>query len=341
LRGQPPIPLAVDLKNPKFVGAMEFPYPDLDMRTPYMQNYHLTAQHEVVKNLALQVGYVGKLGRKLVWYRPKNPALYAPGATLANIDQRRIYPGFGNIRGADTLANSSYSALQVELNKRFSRGFSLQGAYTFSRAIDYSSSISLGNTPVPFNLRADRGLADYFAKHIFSFSWIWDLPKLASSPSWLRAIAGSWQVNGLVSARSGMPINILTGTDIALSGTSSQRPNVIGNPLLPSDRPRAEQILTWFDRTAFAQPATGAYGNVGRNALLGPGASTTNAGVFKNFSLPGREGLRLQFRSEFFSLLNSPNFGNPQTQVNAGANMGRITSASGNRVIQFALKLLF
>jgi hypothetical protein len=114
-----------------------------------------------------------------------------------------------------------------------------------------------------------------------------------------------------------------------------------GTPVLSSDRPRGERILTWFDRTAFVSPDAGTYGNVGRNALLGPNFASTNAAVFKYFRLPMHEGLRLQFRSEFFNLLNSVNLGNPNTNIRSGLNTGRITSAGEARVIQFALKVLF
>ena len=148
-------------------------------------------------------------------------------------------------------------------------------------------------------------------------------------------------MNGLVSLRSGTPVNVLTGADNALSGTPNQRPNVTGNPVLPTDRPRGAQILAWFDRTMFAAPAAGAYGNVGRNALIGPSSATTNLALFKSFHIPGREGMRLQFRSEFFNLFNSVNLGNPNATLSSGATMGRITSAAEARVIQFALKFIF
>jgi hypothetical protein len=138
-----------------------------------------------------------------------------------------------------------------------------------------------------------------------------------------------------------MPFNVLLGRDVALSGTPNQRPNVVGEHRLPSDRPRGQKILAWFDRTAFASPATGTYGNVGRNALIGPAFASTNAGIFKHFRLPWREGMRLQFRGEFFNLFNSVNLSSPNAQLSAGANMGRITSAGSARVIQFALKVLF
>ncbi len=342
LRGQPAIPVTINLKDPVFVGKQQIFDLDTSLRSPYVQQFNLNVQRQVVKDLSVQVAYVGKLGRKLMMGLSTNPAVYGPGATLANLDQRRILQPFGNNSKSSSQANSSYSAMQMEVNKRFSKGFSLQGAYTFSRSIDTASAISLGpGAPNVFDLRTQRGLSDFHAKHIGSLSWIWDLPRLTSRDAVLRAIAGGWQVNGIVSGRSGMPVNILVGSDVALSGTSNQRPDAVGNPGLSADRPRAQKILAWFDRGAFARAAAGAYGNAGRNAVIGAPAATTNMGLFKTFDVPGREGLRLQFRSEFFNLFNSVNLGNPNTNLTSGANMGRITSAAEARVIQFALKALF
>jgi hypothetical protein len=284
---------------------------------------------------------VGKVGRKLIMSVAANPALFGPGATVANINQRRIYQPYGNLDRITSQGNSSYNALQIEVNKRYSRNFSLKGAYTFSRSIDMHSGTSIGaGTPNVFDLSTQVGLSDFNAKHIASFSWIWDMPRLAGSPLALRAVLGGWQFNGLVTARTGLPLNVVAGRDVALSGTSNQRPDVIGEHRLPDDRPRGEKILAWFNRSAFAFPANGTFGNVGRNALTAPGVSSTNLGLFKNIPLR-REGLNLQFRSEFFNVLNQVNLGNPNTQLTAGANMGRITSAGEARVIQFALKVLF
>jgi hypothetical protein len=342
LRGQAPIPVSVNLKDPQFTGLQQIFYPDPGLRTPYVQHVNLNVQREVVRDLVVQVGYVGKIGRKLIMGYASNPALFAPGATLGNLDSRRIDRSFGSNTLASTRANSSYNALQVEVNKRFSHSFSVQGAYTFSRALDMASANSIGAAvPYVFDLRTQWGPADFQSKHIASFSWIWDLPRLESWHVVARGVAGGWQVNGLVTARSGRPLNMLTGADIALSGTTNQRPNVIGEHRLPDNRSRGDQILAWFNPAAFAQPAAGSYGYVGRNALLGPGAGAANLGLFKNFALPGREGLRLQFRSEFFNVTNAVRLGSPNTTVNAGSRLGRITSASGARVIQFALKMLF
>jgi outer membrane receptor protein involved in Fe transport len=342
LRGQPAIPLTIDLTNPRFVGLQEIFYPDPSLVSPYIQQFNLNVQREVVKDLVVQVAYVGKIGRKLLMGISTNPAVFAPGATVANINDRRLIPGFGNLQSISSRANSTYHAFQLEATKRLSRGFSVQGAYTWSKSLDQASAIALGAAvPNVFDMRSQWGRSDFDARHVMALSWIWDLPAFTASPSAVRWIAGGWQVNGLLMMRTGQPVNILTGQDNALSSTPNQRPNIVGNPNLSPGRSRSELVAAWFDRTAFANPATGTYGNFGRNVLDAPGNFNLNAGVFKSFPIPLREGTRFEFRTEFFSLTNTPTFNNPNNSLSAGANMGRITSAGGARVIQFAGKLLF
>lgn len=343
LRGQPAIPLGINRNDPVFTGIQDLAYPDPNFRTAYVQNYNLNIQRQVSKDLSVQVGYVGRLARKLIMGLAANPAVYGPGATPANLNSRRIHQGFGELRVISSLGNSHYNGLQVEVTKRYSRGFSLQGAYTFSRAIDMKSLVAAvgSQTPNVWDLSTEYGLSDFHAKQVASLSWIWDLPAVSSGPAPVRWLAQGWQVNGLVTYRSGLPLNVLSGRDNALTGTPNQRPDVVGDPHLPSGRPKQEKILSWFNRAAFAHPATGQFGNVGRNALIGPSQAAANLGVFKSFPIPVMEGMRLQFRSEFFNVLNNVNLGNPNMNLTANQNMGRITSAGGARVIQFALKLLF
>jgi hypothetical protein len=147
----------------------------------------------------------------------------------------------------------------------------------------------------------------------------------------------------LIALHTGLPINVTTGADNALTGTPSQRPNQVGSPFISGGRPLSAVLQTYYNPAAFAAPTLGgAYGNVGRNSLVGPGFATTNMGMFKNFSLvPGREDVRLQFRAEFFNLFNRANFSNPGGSLSSGANMFRIGSANDPRIVQFALKILF
>jgi hypothetical protein len=133
------------------------------------------------------------------------------------------------------------------------------------------------------------------------------------------------QWNGLLSARTGLPLNPVIGSDVALSGISNQRPKVVGSMSEPDGRPLSAEIAAWFNAAAFAAPATGTYGNAGRNIMVVPGSATVNAGLFKSFALPFREGMKFQFRIEFFNVLNRVNLGSPNVQI--GGSMGRITSA--------------
>jgi outer membrane receptor protein involved in Fe transport len=342
LRGQAPLPLTTNMTNPQFVGLPTMTYPDPGMRTPYVEHINLSVQREIVRDTVLEAAYVGKFGHKMPYCNESNPAIYVRGATLSTLNNYRIIPGWGSLASMQTSANSSYHGLQVQGSKRYGHHFSVQGAYTFSKAIDQNSSTS-GESPIapnPFNLKAERALATFNAKHIASLSWIVELPSLRGKPVALRLAAGGWQWNGLLTLRTGLPLNPTLGSsDVALSGTGNQRPNVVGDWHLPSDRPLSAKLAQYFSPAAFAAPATGTFGNAGRDIVIAPGSATANAGLFKTFPVPLREGMKIQFRSEFFNVLNRVNLGSPN--VTLGSSMGRITSAGSPRVLQLALKLLF
>ncbi len=342
LLGQPEIPKTLNRTDPVFRGIQDLAFADPNFRSGYVQNYNLNLQQQLANDLVIQVGYVGRFARKLIIGLEHNPAIFGPGATLGNINARRIYQGFGSLRSISSLANSGYNGLQVEVNKRYSKGFSVQGAYTWSRAIDLKSAVAAvgANTPNVFDIRSDYGLSDFHASQVASMSWMWEVPGLDGS-SFLRHLTGGWQVNGLATFRTGNPFNVTAGRDNALTGTANQRPNVNGDPVLPANRPTNEFLNAWFDRTVFSHATNGTFGNTGRNALIGPSRSAINFGVFRTFPLPFREGMRLQFRSEFFNLLNQANFNNPNGNLNAGVNMGRITSAAEARVVQLAIRVTF
>jgi hypothetical protein len=344
LLGFPQIPLTLNRTNPLFVSPYALFYPDPKMRSPYVQQFSLGITREIRRDLAATVSYVGKLGRKLPLGLSMNPGLPAPNASLANLDARRPYQGFGDLQDYSTQGNSEYNSLQAQVTKRFSRGFMIQGAYTFSRAIDTYSNISeTASIPVVSDLHESWALSDFNSKQILSIGYTWDLPKLKSLHGWLgsptRWILGGWQSSGRYWARAGRPLDIRTGSDTALSGTPNQRPSVIGDPVLDGSRPRNQEIAQWFDASQFVLPATGTFGNLGRNAILGPPTSDNNFSLNKFFRLPGREGMRLQFRSEFFHAMNHPTLGSVNTTI--GSSLGKVTGFGGNRVIQLAMKVLW
>jgi hypothetical protein len=336
------LPLSTNITNPTFFGTPTLVFPDPNLRTPYVEQASLALEREIMRDTIIQVAYVGKFGHRLLYGNEYNPAVYRSGETLSNLNNYRVYQGWGDISIMESAANSNYHGLQVQGTRRLRRHFSVQGAYTFSKSIDQTSSTSPESAQAenPFNLSNERGLSTFNAKHILSLSWIYELPKLNGKPAALRLVAGGWEWNGLFTTRTGQALNETIGsTDAALVGTGNQRPNVSGSPFLSSDRSFSEKIAQWFNPAVFSMPATGTFGNAGRDILLGPGNATVNGGLFKTFPIPLREGMRLQFRSEFFNLLNRVNLSNPNTSL--GSSNGRITSAGSARALQFALKLLF
>ena len=348
LRGLNPIPATVNLTNPVFTTnpPPQLTFPSPNMRTPYTMQFNLTVQRQVEKNTVVEVAYVGKLGRKLLTDLSYNPATYAPGATVANENSRVLYPGFGNLTTMGTFTNSEYEGMQVRATRRYANRFTLQGTYTFSKSVDQfsggtgASVTDTAATPNPFDLHDEWALSDFYAKHIASVAAIWDLPGLERHNALIRETAGGWNFSLRYTARSGNPFDVETGADNALSGTPRQRPNVDRTPVLSTGRSTAAQLAEWFDPSVFSVPAAGTYGDLGRNALVGPPMSSTNMALAKKFPFTHREGTYLMFRAEAFSVFNTPIFKNPTSTL--GSSLGKITSTSGgDRHLQFALKLFF
>ncbi|MGH9627152.1 MAG: hypothetical protein ACRD7E_02145, partial [Bryobacteraceae bacterium] len=146
-------------------------------------------------------------------------------------------------------------------------------------------------------------------------------------------ILGNWQWSNILGLYGGRPVNVVLGFDNANIGGSAQRPNLVGNPI-PDEQTRER----WINRAAFAAPAPFTYGNAGRNVLRGPGRTNYDVALVKN--MPLSEGTNLQFRGEFFNVLNTVNFGSPDANFSSN-NFGVITSAGAARSIQFSLKLAF
>lgn len=314
-----------------------------NFRPSYNQSYNLTVERELIASTVLRLSYVGTLGRFLSYNQDVNYARYAAGATTGNIQARRPYQAFGPTLVADSGSNSSYHAMQVSLERRMNRNVSFEVNYTWSASIDeFSEDTTPGQSssiPNPYDRWSNRGRSDFDNPHRLVGTYVWALPTLQGRNSLLRGVLGGWESTGIVTIRNGFPFTPSTGADRSMSGIGLDRPDITGNPNLPSGRPRAETIARYFNPTAFQLNATGTFGTTPRNFMRGPGAATFDLSMMKSFQL--HEGIRMQFRSEFFNAFNKPNFANPFAAANTPARFGRIESAGDPRIIQMALKLSF
>ena len=316
----------------------------LDYNNAYTQQWNVTLERQVfgAANI-LRVTYMGSKGTRLPLVYNENVGTYLPGrSTRANVNDRRpFWPDFGAVRILTSLAHSTYHASVLTFERRFTRNWSVTSSYTFSKNIDSAVNASSANSAVvnnPYNLNSDRGLSDSHRPHAFVTSYLWDLPKLQNHHPVLRAILGGWQNNGILSGYSGLTFSASAGIDQSLTANGADRADILRDWRIADGRAKGDQILKWFDPAAFTLPREGTFGNSGRNILSGPRSITVDWGLFKQ--IPVREGHQLQFRSEFFNLLNHANLGLPNSNLQS-AQFGRITGAGGPRIIQFALKYVF
>ncbi|HYP14784.1 MAG TPA: TonB-dependent receptor [Bryobacteraceae bacterium] len=335
-----------DLSNPRFILPLALTTSFVgDVKTAYSQNLNLTMEQEILPQTLLQASYVGVLSRHITQTVQMNPAVFVPGqSTLQNTDARRIFaPNFASVQAYATDGNASYHGLQVVVNKRFSYGYSVSLAYAWQKSIDEASTSETADNwfpQDPFNRRGSRSLSDFDTRHRAVVSWLWELPFLRSQQGWFGRAFGGWQFSGIATLQAGTPINIVSGRDNSLRGVGRDRPNVLGDPNLSSDRPKAEKLARYFDTSMFAQNPTGTFGNAGRNPLIGPGLAVFDLSLMKRVRL-WAENTSLELRWDAFNALNRANFANPGGSLAGAATFGRITSAGPGRIQQLGLRLEF
>jgi hypothetical protein len=333
-------------------------------RTPYILQWNLNIEREIMSNLLLEVGYAGSKGTHLLRrtnFQQWDGILVKDPANPTPLASRVRFPNFSPtvIIGSENGGSSTFHGLITKLERRFANGLSFLGSYTFSKAIDdaHSSSNFTGtpsNAQCRCDLRGNKGPSAYDITHRTVVSFGYELP-FGKGKRWLDAggvlnkVTGGWQINGIVSAQSGPPFQINTQGDNANIGTgagsgNNQRPNVAGDEYGGIDRDAdikkrgVDPGTYYFNRTAYAMPPLFRLGNLGKNTLRGPGAASADLSLFKNTSISER--INTQFRAEFFNALNQTAFGIPGTLLGTPT-FGVITGASGGRVIQFGLKILF
>lgn len=302
---------------------------------PYVDNFGTTQQWNVfVQRLlpwstAVEVGYVGSKAEGLQNARAINTPLPGPGS----IDTRRPYPDFLGITWSEQKGSASYHGLQMKAERRYHNGLTFMSSFTWSKAIDDSSSSSAGCLN-PYDCAGERAVSAFDVPFTWVTSWVYDLPFWRDSGHWaVRSILGGWTFSGIYTARSGLPFSVYWAGDAPNTGQGS-RPNA-GSCSGVLDNPTVER---WFDASCFTAPAQYTYGNVGRNTLRADGVQNLDLGIHKNVAVGERQ--RLQVRVEMFNALNHPNFGVPARVVNANG-AGVVTSAGPARIIQLAVKYYF
>jgi len=274
------------------------------------------------------------------------------GDASALINASRRFPNVGPIALSMSNGESIYHGLQVWLNRRYSDNLAFQVAYTWGHAISNVplTSFTTSTTDV-YNFDLDRGDADLDRRHTLVANVVYVLPSAEHLGSIGNAILGNWQVNGIASFFSGTPVDVTAGANTAgISGAGNQRPDLVaGVPIYLHDPNNPTQFL---NPAAFALPAAGTFGNLGRGSIRGPGIDNVDLSFVKNFRIGERYGV--QFRAEAFNLFNHPNFvgwdtalsfENNATNANFGhptnGGFGTLNATQSHREIQFGLKFSF
>jgi hypothetical protein len=331
---------------------------DPNQRTPYIQQYNIGVQYELMPDVVLDIAYVGNKGTKLNGFRNLNQRAVTTNPDGSQSAGARPYTALGDIQWMENRVNSSFKSLQARLEKRFTNGLSATVSYTWGRALsdapDHISTsgggagIDTGVFREPQdanNLRAERGPAEFDVEHRFVASYIWELPfghGRAIGSEWNQAldvVLGGWQLTGINVLQSGLALTATLGgsTVLNLGGERRARPNLIGDPELPDSERTLER---WFNTDAFAafSPAPQAFGNAGVGIMRGPGMINFDFLLAKNFPLDDRRSF--QFRIELFNAFNNSNFGPPNIMRDSSG-FGQILTAGAARIIQFGLKFYF
>lgn len=312
---------------------------DTNFRDGYFHQWSLGAQKSIGQHAVVELGYVGTKGTALNRVVDINQALAGPGS----VQSRRPLPQYGSLEILQSSGSSIYHALVARAERRFSGGLSFLVSYTYGHAIDDGSAlgaIAIGQDAR--NLAAERASADFDLRHRLVASYIWDVPFGrgrrfgGDAHPFVRAVLGGWQISGIITLQTGLPVTPSLAASRSLTGTTRDRPNVTG--VDPIVRDSADRTV-YLDPAAYSLPPLGTFGDAGRNSVRGPGLSSTDLGFSKEFRL--KEKARVQLRAELFNAFNQPQLGQPEATVDSAA-FGRIGSTrADNRQVQLGVRIAF
>jgi hypothetical protein len=334
-------------------GALSYPaatpfgnfgyYYNPHLKTPHVDNWNIGIDQQLGRYTTLSLAYVGSRGGNLDLGGLKNTATVPGPGDAATVAARQPFPYITPTEYDDSTGRSSYHALQAQLNRRTSGGLTYLLSYTWSKSIDLACSGLYGvegcELQNPYNPAGDRSVSGFDLTHVFSASVVYELPFgknrfLRPSSRAVRALVSGWQINAIANLRSGSPYDVTYQGDLANTGNSFVRANLVGKPGLANPSP-----AEWIDTSAFAVPARYTFGNLGRNSLRSDWGRNLDFSVFRKFAIS--EQCHLDFRAEAFNATNTPVFATPGNVIN-GPNFGVVSSTANiPRQLQLALKLVF
>ncbi len=315
-----------------------------DYKAPASYQFSVGVERELAKNSVLSVSYVGNQNRHQSDERqidlPNQGSLATlntlPGGTVP-YNLALSYPGYSSIMLYENAGNSHYNSLQINLHSQVKRDLTLQFAYTYSKAIDPTTGGDLYTLSNPYNRSYDIGPAPLDRTNIALVNFIYDIPLLRNSQkSLLKTVAGGWEVSGIVTMESGLPLFINEGGSEGSNGLSgaTNRPNLTGTVSYPGT------ISQFFTTSGFSNPAVGQWGDLGKGVVRGPGRDNWNLSLFKSFVFSEARNSRIELRVETFNTWNHTEFQNVSTTFGSG-NFGQVTSTWDPRVFQLGGKFIW
>jgi hypothetical protein len=314
-----------------------------------VQKWNLAIQHELPGNMALEVAYIGNhQSHALIQNDPNTCPNYGTNDSSITCNSLRPYTNIGSVSGTASFGYGNYNALTAKLEKRFSQGLQFISAYTYGHALANSGTTLSGSTGLgtldPTNYGTSYTSASWDIRHNFTTGFQYEVP-FGKGKTYgahlnpvVNAIAGNWQLNGILTLRTGVPFTLRSN---ACEGVwNACVPDVVSG-LDPNAAPSGGRTpQEWFNTAAVTAPAALTGGNAGLQTNYGPPTRNLDFSIFKQF--PIKERFNLQFRAESLNLTNTPQFSIPDNNLQ-DANFGKITTttASSERHIQFSLRLQF
>ena len=337
-----------------------------DFDNPMVQEWNLSVQHELPGQMALQVGYLGNhQSHQLLQPNPNTGGLIFTANPAITSTSTSLYPDLGGVSGTATFGFGNYSAMTASLTKRFSRGLQFQAAYTYGHSLA-DSGTTLSGSPGVYTVNSANTAMNYSSsgwdtRHNFTASFNYDIPfgkgkQFGGNMNRVAEIAlGNWQVNGILSLRTGHPYTLDSSGCLQVNGgcgpelisgsadaapAGGRSPNEWFNIANFVPLCNVSYFSTTASTACSSSPQGLSEGNVGLQTQTGPPTRTLDFSIFKDFAFTER--IKLEFRSEATNLANTPQFGYPDLNQ-SDANFGRITStnAGTERHIQFQLRLQF